>query len=133
MMPAPRHRGLQSYLTRNQVGVADDRADGAVVLVFDEQYRVYCRPAPRGDLVLETNLTTLPDDLQHSDAMLSDAVRLAAQNLDTQADALVLSEDQRELLLQRRLSADAGMDEFEQGLGDFINAIGDWRRSLCVL
>ena len=133
-MRSQRHDGLASYLARrNQVGAADERSDGAVVLVFDEQYRVFCRPAPRGDLVFETTLTALPDDAARSDALLGEAVRLAAQGLEVQPDALVLSEDERALLLQRRLPADAGSGEFEQGLEDFVNAIGAWRRGLCVL
>lgn len=128
-----RHGGLASYLARNQFDPAEERPDGAIVLVFDEKYRVFCRPASRGDLVLETTLTTLPEDAGRCDALLGEALRLAAPSLDTRADALVLSEDECALLLQRRLSADAASDEFEQGLEQFVNATGAWRRWLGVL
>ena len=46
------HAGLTGYLRRARMETGEQREDGALVLVIDGQYRVYCHPAPGRALVL---------------------------------------------------------------------------------
>ena len=55
------HVGLAGYVERQHLEAPTNRIDGAVVLSFDGRYRIYCRPAPHGDVVLESKLADVPD------------------------------------------------------------------------
>lgn len=132
-MSIPRHPGLSEYLTHHSITSPGDRADGAIVLVIDELHRVYCRPAPRGELVFETKIVDMPDDRGRSDELVEEALQFAHERMEADCDeTLVLTQDERTLCLQQHLAADADMDAFEVGLGDFANAIGAWRARLRV-
>ncbi|MDB5840440.1 MAG: hypothetical protein JWQ23_2392 [Herminiimonas sp.] len=132
-MPDALHVGLAGYLSRNRFSGDDEREDGALVLVIDDQYRVFCHPAQHGDLVFEARLMVLPDSGQQVYEVLRQAMQYAAGRLAQFADTLVLSRDESTLLLQQRISADATGSEFEESLENFLNAIATWRRSLFVL
>jgi hypothetical protein len=125
------HAGLSGYMMRNQIVPEAARSDGALVLMFDKKYRVYCRPAPRGDLVLEARLIEMPDEPAKTDALIKQALQVAGGRLYTDADALVLSDDESKLFLQQRIAADSSTDEFEIGLEQFVNAVAVWRQVLC--
>ena len=127
------HAGLDAYLQRNGLSNGEARTDGATVLVFDERYRVYCRPAQQGDVVLEIRLTEMPDDERRGGDLLQQALEFMGERLDEASEAPALSEDGQVLLLQQRVPAHARIDDLERALESFINAVGTWRRRLCVL
>ena len=127
------HAGLDEYLARNRLTGGDPRTDGAVVLVFDDRYRVYCRPAQHGDLVFEIRVTEMPDEERRSDDLLYEALQFTGERLGEADEVPVLSDDARTLLLQQRVAAGALIDDFEHALESFLNAIGTWRRRLRVL
>jgi hypothetical protein len=128
-----RHLGLAGYLKRNRFEAGDERGDGALVLVFDNQYRVHFHPARHGDVAMEARLKVLPVSRGEADALLRETLELATGRLAESADTVVLAGDERTLVLQQRVSVDATVPEFEQALEDFINAVASWRRSLYVL
>lgn len=127
------HAGLDEYLARNQLTGGEARTDGAIVLVFDDRHRVYCRPAQHGDLVLELRLTELSDEERRSDDLLYQALEFTGERLGEADELPVLSDDGRTLLLQQRVPVHAPVEDFEHALESFINAVGIWRRRLCVL
>jgi hypothetical protein len=112
--PLQRHVALADYLQRNRISMESERSDGALVVVYDRQYRVYFYPAQHGDVVLE-------------------ALGMAMEYWDESAETLALAADERSLLLQRRVSEYATLSEFEQALEDFLNSLASWRRELFVL
>lgn len=128
-----RHVALMAYLQRNRIDADSERGDGAVVVVFDRQYRVCFHPAQHGDVVLEARLKVLPATAEQAASTLERALRLAPQRWDESAETLALAADERSLLLQRRVSEYATVSEFEQVLEDFVNSLADWRRELYVL
>jgi hypothetical protein len=132
-MPQRHHSALERYLERNRIADAPRRADDAVELVLDGIHRVYCQPAPQGAMVFETRLCSLPEDTAAAAEMMERTLEYAAVRLDMGAEGPVLSEDQRGLMLQQHLASDAGLEQFEQSLEDFTNAIGGWRRHLGLL
>ena len=127
------HAGLDQYLARNQLGGGEARADGATVLVYDERYRVYCRPAQHGDLVLESRLADVPEEAARCEGMLRQSLELAGERLEVAAEWPVLSEDGRTMRLQQRVAADARLEGVELALEAFTNATAAWRRRLGVL
>jgi hypothetical protein len=132
-MEHPGHAGLAAYLRAQAMTEGTPRADGAIVLVFDRRYRVCCRPAPGGDLVLETQLGELPAEPQRCEEMFELALQHAASRLAEHVDAVALSHDERALMLQQRVAADASAGDVRRGLEAFTNSIAVWRRHLCVL
>ncbi|HSY26225.1 MAG TPA: CesT family type III secretion system chaperone [Burkholderiaceae bacterium] len=121
------HAGLSSYLLRNRID-ADRREDGSTVLVFDRQYRVRCWPASNGDIVLESRVTELPEEAHQCDDMLKEAMECAAHRINNYPEALVISEDIRELSIQQRISVDTTADGFETLLEQFVNSLTSWRQ-----
>ena len=89
------HAGLDEYLARHRLTGGDPRTDGAVVLVFDDQYRVYCRPAQHGDLVFEIRVTEMPDEERRSDDLLYEALEFTGERLGEADEVPVLSDDGR--------------------------------------
>ncbi|MDO8301087.1 CesT family type III secretion system chaperone [Lacisediminimonas sp.] len=126
-----RHPALSAYLATNRIDVPD-RPDGVVVLVFDSLYRLYLLPAQRGDLVMESRLTSMPPGTREQDELIDLALSSVAERLATQREAIALSEDGQRLLLQQCIPGNASLGEFESSLESFINAIADWRLILRV-
>lgn len=127
------HSGLSNYFDRKNLQVAEARADGAVVLLLDKRYRVFCRPASHGDLILESHLVFLPDDIYLADELISHALMASWVRMREHADVPVLSDDENEITLQQRVSIDATADEFENALEEFANSLVQWRRIFRVL
>jgi hypothetical protein len=132
-MPERLHAGLAGFLDRRELTNLAERRDGAVVINADRSYRVYCRPAPHGDLVFESRLMLLPDGRSDADEVMRRCLLASWVRMGTHADVVVLADDGAQLLLQQRLPADATVDEVEQSLECFINSIADWRRVLRIL
>ncbi len=132
-MPEQIHNGLAGYMARQSLGSPERRPDGAVVLVVDQRYRIFCHPAPFGDLVFECRVTELPVSPAAADEMIRECLLASFARMRDAADAPVLSDDGRTVMLQQRLAADASIDEFEQALQDFANALSAWRRLFRVL
>jgi hypothetical protein len=124
---------LLGFLQRFQLKLGQERVDGAIVLTLDKQYRVYCRPAPFGDLVMESRLLDLPTAPAEREATLRECATLSWLRMQDHAEIPVISPDGGYLLLQQRFPADASVDEFERSLENFVHAIGDWRRFMKVL
>jgi hypothetical protein len=124
---------LSGFLERFQLKLGQERVDGAIVLTLDKQYRVYCRPAPFGDLVMESRLLDLPTAPAEREATLRECATVSWLRMQDHAEIPVISPDGGYLLLQQRFPADASVDEFERSLENFVHAIGDWRRFMKVL
>lgn len=124
---------LSGFLERHQLKIDSDRIDRAVVLTLDKAYRVYCRPAPYGDLVMESRLLDLPTVPVDREAVLRECATVSWLRMQGHADVPVVSPDGGHLLLQQRFPSDATADEFEASLENFVDAIGEWRRLLKVL
>ncbi len=127
------HAGLSGFLERKQLSPQKERLDGAVVITLDDRYRIYCRPAPHGDLVLESRLLELPSRPGDVDELIQRCLYASWVRMGQHADVPVLSEDESEILIQRRLPADASIDEFEEALESFTNSLAEWRRIFRVL
>jgi hypothetical protein len=127
------HAGLSSYFEIHNLQVSDVRSDCAIVLLIDKRYRIFCRPASHGDLVLESHLVNLPDDVYAADELISHALMGSWVRMRDHADIPVLSEDENEITLQQRVSIDATADEFEKALEEFTNSLVQWRRIFRIL
>ncbi len=132
-MPEQTHNGLVGYMASQNLSPSENRQDGAVVLVIDRRYRVFCRPAPFGDLVFECRVADLPASPGAADEMIRECLLASFARMREAADVPVLSDDGRTILLQQRLAADASVGEFEQALEDYANALSVWRRLFRVL
>jgi hypothetical protein len=127
------HAGLAGYMLRARLDAGAPRPDGATVLVFDGNMRVMLHPAGRGDLVLEAQVSMLPDAAALADEMILGALAVAGQRPPVDADCLVLPPEANRLVLQRRIGAAASADEFEIALGRFLDALTAWRAHFGVL
>lgn len=127
------HSGFSGFLERRGLVPDHQRLDGAVVINLDRSFRIYCRPAQHGDLVLESRLLSLPDSQAEEEAMIRQCLLASWVRMATHADIPVISEDGNHLLLQQRLPSDATVDEVEQSLECFVNSVADWRRVFRIL
>ncbi len=127
------HNGLAGYLSRQQMRRQAERVDGAVVLVFDKRYRVYCRPAQQGDLVLESRLIELPSAVGDADALISECLFASWVRMREFSDVPALSEDGLAIVIQLRIPSDASIDEFEAALEVYLNSLADWRRIFKII
>ena len=127
------HSGLSTYFERLNLQINEPRSDGAIVLLLDKRYRIFCRPASHGDLILESHLVNIPDDLFLANELISYALMGSWVRMRDHADVPVLSEDENEITLQQRVSNDATADEFEKALEEYTNSLAQWRRIFRVL
>ncbi len=127
------HTGLSGFLERRQLMPQKERLDGAVVVTLDDRDRIYCRPAPHGDIVLESRLLDLPTRPGDADDLIQRCLLASWARMAEHAEVPVLSENESQILVQRRLPADASADEFEAALEAFANALADWRRIFRLL
>lgn len=130
------HSGLAGFLERQQFDtqqVAQPRVDGAVVLVIDSQNRVYCRPAPHGDLVFECRLAELPPNAADAEDVLRHCLAASWIRTFEHADVPVLDSTATYISLQQRIPADATTDEFSVALEAFLNSLAQWRKIFRVL
>jgi hypothetical protein len=133
MMSARLHSGLTGYMSRQKIAAQQTRTDDALVLTIDTRYRIFCRPGPHGDVVLESQLLQLPERRNEADEIIRECLLGSWVRMMEHADVPVLSNNENELLLQQRVTADATVDEFENALEQFTNSIADWRRIFRVL
>lgn len=127
------HAGLAGYSERHQLAAPPDRVDGAIVLSVDGRYRIYCRPAPHGDLVLESKLADVSVNPADAEDRIRTTLMASAVRMMTHADVPVLSKNGQIILLHQRIPADASVDEFESSLNNFIKSLADWRRIFHIL
>ena len=127
------HSGLSGFLRRKNFVPKQERVDGAIPLSIDNRYRIYCRPAAHGDLVLEARLIDLPMQASDVDALIRECLLASWVRMHEHADVPVLSENETSIFLEQRISADASIDEFEAALEKFTNSIADWRRIFRIL
>lgn len=127
------HNGLAGFMRRNNMDVATAMSDGTIVLAIDDKYRIFCRQASHGDLVLEMQLCQLPDQSEMANDWITKALQRSWSRMRDFSDVPVLSEDGSSIFLQQRLTSDATVDEFEKSLEQFANSIGDWRRNFGLL
>lgn len=133
MMHERLHTGLAGYMSRQKIFAGQPRIDGALILTIDTRYRIYCRPGPLGDLVLESQLLQLPDRRDEADDIVRECLLGSWVRMMEHADVPVLSQNENEILLQQRVTADATVDEFESAIEQFTNSLADWRRIFRVL
>lgn len=129
MTRSPSHRGLAAFLQDHRIEV-QERPDGAVVLMSDGRNRVFVHPAPLGDVALEAHVVELPADAQRADELLDTALALAGERMTDSREAVVLAAGERQLLLQWRIGSDDDARGVALALEKFLNALGDWRRSM---
>jgi hypothetical protein len=127
------HVGLARYVERQHLDTPPDRIDGAVVLSFDGRYRIYCRPAPHGDLVLESKLADVSDKPGDAEDLIRTTLMASAVRMMTHADVPVLSKNGLVILLHQRIPADATVDELEGSLQNFVTSLVEWRRIFRIL
>jgi len=130
------HSGLAGFIERQQLSsrhIFQPRIDGAVVLSIDSQNRVYCRPAPHGDLVLECRLAEMPANTMQAEDMMRHCLMASWVRMYQCADVPVLDSTGTYISLQQRIPSDATTDEFSNGFEGFINALADWRKIFRVL
>ncbi len=127
------HTALVRYLERNKFPTPESRTDGAVVLNSGGKHRVFCRPAPFGDLVLEYAAADIPDGLVQAEGMMRVTLLASYLRLHTHADYPVVSRDGLKILIHQRIPADASVEEFEASLENFLNSLSEWRRVFRVL
>lgn len=132
-MPEQIHNGLLGYLRRMNIDAGDSRADGAIILVVGQRFRVYCRPAPYGDIVFECRIVELPINRAEVDDMIRECMLGSWSRMHEFSDVPVLSQDSSMLMLQQRLAADVTVDEFELALEAYANSLAEWRRIFRVL
>jgi hypothetical protein len=127
------HVGLARYVERQHLDTPPERIDGAVVLSFDGRYRIYCRPAPHGDLVLESKLADVSDKPGDAEDLIRTTLMASAVRMMTHADVPVLSKNGLVILLHQRIPADATVDELEGSLQNFVTSLVEWRRIFRIL
>lgn len=130
------HSGLAGFIERQQLTSRDllqPRVDGAIVLSIDTQNRVYCRPAPHGDLVLECRVAEVPANANQAEEMLRHCLVASWVRMYQYADVPVLDSTGTYISLQQRIPSDATTDEFSNALEGFVNALVDWRKIFRVL
>jgi len=127
------HVGLAGYVERHHLEAPPDRIDGAVVLSFDSRYRIYCRPAPHGDLVLESKLADVPENPGDAEDLIRTTLMASAVRMMTHADVPVLSKNGLAILLHQRIPGDATVDELEGSLQNFVKSLAEWRRIFRIL
>jgi hypothetical protein len=122
------HNGLAGYLSRQGLRQQAERVDGAVVLIFDKRYRVYCRPALHGDLVLECRIVDLPVDEREADDMIRECLYASWVRMQEYPDIPALSDDGLAIVVQLPVPSDSTINEFEAALEAYVNSLADWRR-----
>jgi hypothetical protein len=130
------HSGLAGFIDRQQLASyqpLQPRVDGAIVLSIDGQNRVYCRPAPHGDLVLECRLAELPSKAVEAEEMIRHCLLASWVRMYQYADVPVLDSTGTYILVQQRIPSDATTDEFSEVLEGFVNSLSDWRKIFRVL
>jgi len=127
------HTGLAHFFERNKLPAPELRVDGAVVFNSDGKHRIFCRPAPYGDLILEYVVADVPEQLALAEEMMRVTLLASYLRLSTHADFPVLSRDGLNILIHQRIPADASVDEFEASLENFLNSLSEWRRIFRVL
>ncbi len=127
------HAGFAGFLERRNLVPDNQRIDGAIVLTLDRAFRVYCRPAPRGDLVFESRILQLPNSSSDEEEIIRKCLLASWVRIGTNADFPVISEDGSYLLLHQRLPSDAIADEVERSLEDYVNSVAEWRRIFRIL
>lgn len=130
------HSGLAGFIDRQRLTsgqLLQPRVDGAIVLSIDAQNRIYCRPAPHGDLVLECRLAELPSKAAEAEEMMRHCLVASWVRLYQYADVPVLDSTGTYISLQQRVPSDATTDEFSDVLEGFVNSLSDWRKIFRVL
>lgn len=130
------HSGLVGFMDRQRLvsqQIDHARIDGAVVLLIDSQNRVYCRPAPHGDLVFECRLAELPANTSDAGEMMRHCLMASWIRMHQYSDVPVLDATGTYLLLQQRIPSDATTDEFTTALEAFVNSLSQWRKIFRVL
>ena len=130
------HSGLAGFIDRQRLSssqLLQPRVDGAIVLSIDSQNRVYCRPAPHGDLVLECRLAELPSKAADAEEMMRHCLIASWVRMYQYADVPVLDSTGTYISLQQRIPSDATTDEFSAALEGFVNSLSDWRKIFRVL
>lgn len=127
------HNGLAGYLARQNLKRHAERADGATVILVDKRYRVFCRPGPYGDLVLESHIAELPESPADADSMVRECLFASWVRMKDFPEVPALSEDGNAIVIQLRLPSDATADEFESALELYVNSLADWRRIFRVV
>ena len=127
------HNGLAGYMERKNIKRPAERTDGAVVILVDRRYRVFCRPAPHGDLVLESQIVELPESPAEVDSTIRECLYASWVRMRDYPEVPALSEDGAAIVIQLRLPSDATVDEFEVALKSYVDSLADWRRIFRVV
>lgn len=130
------HSGLAGFIDRQRLTsgqILEPRVDGAIVLSIDAQNRIYCRPAPHGDLVLESRLAELPSKAADAEEMMRHCLVASWVRMYQYADVPVLDSTGTYISLQQRIPSDATTDEFSMALEGFVSSLADWRKIFRVL
>ncbi len=124
------HPAVRSYAASLGMPPAEFRADGRLVLVVDDQYRVQMRPGPDGRILMTCalmDLGTLPPDQR--DGLLVRLATWATGLMRDHASGLAAEPGASRLVLQQVLPSSCDLPCLEAELEDFINMVSFWSRT----
>ncbi len=127
------HSGFAGFMDKKGLSSESQRLDDSIVISIGRSFRIYCRPASHGDLVLESRLIQLPDSPADDADLISRCLLASWIRMGTHSDVPVLSENSSHILLQQRMPSDATVEEVELSLENFVNSIVEWRRVFRIL
>lgn len=101
--------------------------DGDVSMLVDDSFRVRLIPLESGWLCVSSRLCAMPAAGKGRDAQLIRVGRFAMAMLRGSSAALAIDEKEDSLQLQQMLRPDCRAELLPEILGDFINALENWR------
>lgn len=109
-----------------------DAARAPVALTIDGQYRIRLQALPRGGVVVQARLRSLPEPGFDRDELLLGVARLACGTMKEHAAAIVVDERERALWLQQAAPANSTQD-IDDAVGSFVNCLAFWSKAVTTL
>ena len=106
-----------------------DRLRAPIALLVDGQYQLRLRALPRGGIVLQSRLKTLPDPGNARDELLAGVARLACGTMKEHAAACVVDERERALWLQQAAPVQS-LQDIDDAVGSFVNCLAFWTKAV---
>jgi hypothetical protein len=128
------HPTVLAFMTCRQIEAGSLRRDGRLSLHFDDIHRVHICPSPHERIALTASLLALgamPSE-QAVEQLLSTLTRKATGMLQKHPSTLCIDPRGQSLQLQQVLESDINVEELENALAEFVNALAFWRETVAV-